>query len=391
MDTGRRIILRVAEAVQCPLFQNGDQMVLKLPGIDKEASTDICVLALSKFLPVQQQVDCGSFKLVVKQLEFRCPRPHDPVRFEVIVRHAEEGRTAIINRLAGSEARSIEALKTIPILKPLSATALTRLLSVMRIESFAAGETILRKGEPGKALYIVYRGEVQVTSATERGQTSVVRVLRERECFGEMSLLTGAPVNATVRAPDEVSLLVIDAPDFHRLLQDNPVLAMLFTRLLAERLTATTTRLADTDARAFAGKLGLMSLAEVLQSLSEGKRSGTLLVETPGDLEGRLAFREGRIWRIERGGATGAEQLFRMMSWAEGDFSFDTGLVPEVDEVGQDVMNLLLEGMRRLDEASASLSAGAVDGGGDVGTAVGETDLPPAPPCMPTDSESGPA
>jgi CRP-like cAMP-binding protein len=174
-------------------------------------------------------------------------------------------------------------------------------------------------------------------------------------------LLTGAPVNATIRAVDEVSLLVIEKVDFERLLAENPILASLFTRLIAQRLAETTARLADEDTKAFAGKLDTMSLAEVIQALAEGHRSGTLVVETPHDLDGRIGFAEGRICSIERGGAEGPEQLFRMLTWVAGQFWFDTSSVPQEDRIQQHVMNLLLEGMRRLDEMTFEDAAVGAD------------------------------
>lgn len=386
----KRIVLRVAEAHECPLYKAGDQMVIRLPGVDLDGSTEVCTLALSKFLPVTQKIDCGKFKLVLRQFAFRCPRPHDPVRFEVEVEEITQGRTQLINKLAGNEARSIAALKQIPIFKPLSANALRDVLSMLRIERFDDGETIISRGQPGKALFIVYRGEVRVMGANEKGKTSVVRVLRERQCFGEMSLLTGAPTNATVVAKGEVSLLAMGRNEFQQLLARNPVLASLFTRLLAERLTFASGKLASLEGRAFAGKLSAISLAEVIQSLAEGRRSGTLVVETEDDKTGRIGFRDGNIWRVRRGEKESEEQLYRMLGWAEGDFHLDPDEVPEVDMIEQSVMNLLLEGMRRLDELA--LESGEVEAIGDVpiSEVPGTSELPLLPEKGPSAEDSGP-
>ena len=182
----KRIVLKVDHAYQCPLFEEGDQMAIKLPGVDMEGSTAICTLALAKFLPIQQKIDCASFKLVLRQFNFRCPRPENPVRFEIEVQDlpsVEQGRTKVIGQLAGNEARSVQALKKIPVFRPLSSDALRQLLHMMRIEVYADGDEIIHKGQAGKAFYVVYRGEVEVIGSTGEGDgegsETVVRVLRK--------------------------------------------------------------------------------------------------------------------------------------------------------------------------------------------------------------------
>ena len=62
---------------------------------------------------------------------------------------------------------------------------------------------------------------------------------RPGECFGEMSLLTGDPASATIRARDQVRALSIVKEDFDDLLAKNPVLNSYFSKLLALRLKQT--------------------------------------------------------------------------------------------------------------------------------------------------------
>lgn len=347
----KRIVLTVAEEIDCPLFRAGHRMVLDLPGVDMKESTNVCTLVLSKFMPIREDVDCGEFEVLIRNYKFLCPRPTNPVLFDV--EEVEEEESAA-RGLGGDVARSVAALKTIPVFRSLSPRALEGILKVMRIETFSNGEAIVRRGEPGRALYIVYRGQVEVLGEADGGTTRAITRLGLKECFGEISLLTGQPVNSTVRAVGDTALLSIAKPDFERILQENPILAALFTRLLAGRLTRTNTRLAEEEGKAFTGKLAVLSLAEVVQSVGEGRRSGTLVVENDGQ-RGAIAFRDGRIFEIRLGEAEGDEAFYSLVSWTVGDFWFDAKTIPDVDRVGRDIMELLLEGMRRMDESSGAI------------------------------------
>src|SRR5262249_27443316 len=61
---------------------------------------------------------------------------------------------------------------------------------------FAAGEEIVNQTDPGDSLYIIHRGEVSVTLAAE-GAHRQIATLGTGDVFGEMSLMTGEPRNAT--------------------------------------------------------------------------------------------------------------------------------------------------------------------------------------------------
>jgi CRP-like cAMP-binding protein len=77
---------------------------------------------------------------------------------------------------------------------------------------------VIRKGEIGRELYLISRGEVEVID----GSGNVVATLGEGNFFGEISLLTSAPRTATVRAKAYCDLFVLDKSEFTRVLRDRP-------------------------------------------------------------------------------------------------------------------------------------------------------------------------
>lgn len=84
---------------------------------------------------------------------------------------------------------------------PLDDEKMARFAESAFVRVFAPGETAVRQGEPGSSLYFVLRGEMSVKiDGTE------VALLGRGRMFGEMSLLTGEPRQATVMARSEAIL-----------------------------------------------------------------------------------------------------------------------------------------------------------------------------------------
>ncbi|REJ82043.1 MAG: FHA domain-containing protein [Acidobacteria bacterium] len=112
-----------------------------------------------------------------------------------------------------------------------------------------AGEVIFRRGDEGREMFLIDRGEVEVVlEADERGEESVVATLGTRDFFGEMALLEGEPRTATVRARTDCRVLPVDGEMFNRLLQHDPSIALRIMRKLCARLRAFENRLIDLGA-----------------------------------------------------------------------------------------------------------------------------------------------
>jgi CRP-like cAMP-binding protein len=100
----------------------------------------------------------------------------------------------------------------------------------------APDEPVIREGDPGAGLYVVLRGDVEVTRS-ERGQTQHLARLGPSEVFGEIALVTHEPASATVSAGNQgASLLFLSRDYFERLIAAVPELRSYFERLSEDRL-----------------------------------------------------------------------------------------------------------------------------------------------------------
>ncbi len=98
---------------------------------------------------------------------------------------------------------------------------------------YEAGETIVQKGSTGTDFFLIDRGRVSVFLDDEAA--SPVAELASGQFFGEMSLLTGEPRTATVRAEAETLLVVLSQEVMSTLLREKPDLANLLSSVLADR------------------------------------------------------------------------------------------------------------------------------------------------------------
>lgn len=108
-------------------------------------------------------------------------------------------------------------------LKPLEREALAGVVDHHRL---AAGASIFKAGDPGQAMYVVSRGEVEISVTDHAGQKIVLTVARKGDVFGELSMLDAGPRSASAQALTEVELLELDREDLLMLFARQPEAAL---------------------------------------------------------------------------------------------------------------------------------------------------------------------
>lgn len=100
-----------------------------------------------------------------------------------------------------------------------------------------SGDIVIEEGEPGRGLFAVLRGSVEV-SRREGDATAKLAVLAAGDVFGEIALLRDAPTVATVTAIEQGELLFLSAESFNAALARYPDALQTLRALSAERLRA---------------------------------------------------------------------------------------------------------------------------------------------------------
>lgn len=115
----------------------------------------------------------------------------------------------------------------IDLFKALSQKEQDFILHRLQKQTYLQGEIIVREGDTGSSFYILLRGhlEVLVLAQGENQKPQRIGELLPGQFFGELSLLTGAPRSATVRAVTDSELLRLEKEDLQELLENNPNLA----------------------------------------------------------------------------------------------------------------------------------------------------------------------
>ena len=111
-----------------------------------------------------------------------------------------------------------ETLQKVPLFEGADNILLASLIMALKPVVFQSGDVVIRKGEIGNELYLVACGEVEVLDDSGH----VTATLGEGDFFGEASLLTSAPRNATVRAKSYCDLFLLDKSEFMRVLRERP-------------------------------------------------------------------------------------------------------------------------------------------------------------------------
>jgi len=126
----------------------------------------------------------------------------------------------------GERAAALRRLRTVPFFTALPEELIERLAEGATVRDYAAGEAVCRQGQAGDACYVVDAGSVAVAVGNGRDAERQVAVLGVGSLFGEMSLLTGEPRSATVRAREDTRLVGIGSDTLRVALERAPELAV---------------------------------------------------------------------------------------------------------------------------------------------------------------------
>jgi small-conductance mechanosensitive channel/CRP-like cAMP-binding protein len=156
-------------------------------------------------------------------------RRHIEIPWPILVHYDRE--EAVGRPLAMSPAIAL-ILARVDLLKSLTEAERLELAALCDERLFVAHEVVVRQGAPGNSMFVVEQGKLEVVLEPDG---KVVAVTEAGGYFGEMSLLTGSPRTATVRAVDDCRLIEITSDGFRRFVLEEPAVLDVIASAAIER------------------------------------------------------------------------------------------------------------------------------------------------------------
>lgn len=151
------------------------------------------------------------------------------------------------------------AISGVPLFEGLGPDELMTAATSMRFREFDAGAIICREGEPGTTMLVLVEGlahalvalpeEPELRSRSVFAEGRLVAKLRHGDVIGAMSLVSGEPQPATVKAAVPTAALELDAEAFRALIAKFPAVLENLTRILSGQLATSTRRQAERGRR----------------------------------------------------------------------------------------------------------------------------------------------
>jgi cAMP-dependent protein kinase regulator len=138
-------------------------------------------------------------------------------------------------------------LRSNPVFLPLKPEQKQAIAREFELRELKPGEVVLEQGQVGNAFYLLLRGRCTPYHVQADGRQKAYPGLREGDVFGEISLLLGKPVTATVRADMASVVLKLDRASFERLILSQPGMRGALTKVGTERLQRTARLLSGKD------------------------------------------------------------------------------------------------------------------------------------------------
>ena len=145
-------------------------------------------------------------------------------------------------------------------------------VDAMQRRTYAAGEVIFEKDDPGEWLYVIVSGRVQVYIRDDLGHEFTIRYLAAPNTLGEFAILDRKPRSASARAAEPAELLALHRDDLLAFMQQRPLVGLSMMQNLVERVRYTTHY--------------LQQVVDATQELAAGNAAGAVVRAEPPDPAG---------------------------------------------------------------------------------------------------------
>ena len=190
------------------------------------------------------------------------------------LRQPAPSRRYLLEQIQEQASDVLQRIAHIDVIQNLPDTEQKILASLLNPIHVVPQTIICQEGEIGDYFYLIVKGEAEVLKREQ-----VVTILRAGETFGEMSLLTGEPRSASVRAISPMDLYQINQEGFEWLLNHSPHLARAISQTLARRLQVSTESQVESERNLSLWQQQLMNSMQLDLILKQNSETLTGLVK----------------------------------------------------------------------------------------------------------------
>ncbi|MFN2355397.1 MAG: cyclic nucleotide-binding domain-containing protein [Desulfopila sp.] len=348
----RNGVFIITEENHCPLYNTGDEFSVDGVSLVFPASKPTCLVLANDVIHIttedvafekfekggskKNRFECGG----LIRFEYKKDKEYATVQMKLLVSAERKSKVSAIGEFAG-------LLRSIDTFSALGEDDLFDLAALLELREYDYSFPIVQKGEAGQSLFVILSGGVEVVDDEGVG----LNEMGPGDVFGEMSLLTGENVSATVVAAEPCKIATLNNKNFHHILQRFPALQVFFYKLMARRLTDINVKRAEELGSGMSGHIADMPPIDLCQMINYVQKSGILSLEGQ-EHSGTVKFYEGELIEVTYGSLHGKEAFFEILNMTSGRFTFVKGLSVKDSrkEIIGGFMAIMMEGMKRLDE-----------------------------------------
>ncbi len=353
------ILFKVVDETTCPYYKandafklSGNALSINLDSENTFISTaivripkdrNVCRILISDLTNVL--IDYKSIDKI-PPIEIECSGCSGLVRVQM----SDERRfhhTADTNSISERTDLIASLLSNFSIFESVDEFNLREIVPFLKIKKYPKGSIVLKKGSPARNFYILLSGMAEVLD--DRG--GCLSRLSKSDVFGEMSLISGDPVGATIKVQESATIVVIEGSDFKKILNKFPSIQMYLAKILTKRLADSNVQRADETSSGMSGDLSQMPVAELLQALDLSQKTGTLVLSL-SEGPARLLMKSGKLIEASYCDKAGKEAVIDIIKESDGRFKFSPEFPQDhldTPEIGS-LMEILLDSSRLIDE-----------------------------------------
>ncbi len=177
--------------------------------------------------------------------------------------------------------KELTVTSRVSIFSKLSPSDVEQIAKIITYKTCGTDATVFFQGEPSDSLYMVLKGSVKVTGASEEGGEKILDILGPGEIFGELAMLDGYPRSATVTTCEPSEMASISRNDFRNFVASRPEILWKLMEALCERLRKTSGSMVEMSSKEVPYRL-LAALHQLTEKYGQVAADGTRVMSQFG-------------------------------------------------------------------------------------------------------------